>query len=83
MNAYIQIAKILQRAIAPLHTNTITTTPPQTMGIKQQHLAKEPRVIDATLTTAPTTRQEPRVMTTYVLETIQDKEKYRQRATRT
>ena len=47
MNAYIQIAKILQRAIAPLHTNTKTTTPAQTTGIKQQHLAQEPRVINA------------------------------------
>jgi len=75
MNAYIQIAKILQRAIAPLHTNTKTTTPAQTTGIKQQHLTQEPRVIDTTLTTAPTTRQEPRVMTTDVLETIQDTEK--------
>ena len=75
MNAHIQIARILQRAIAPLHTNTKTTTPPQTTGIKQQHLAKEPRVIDATLTTAPTKREEPRVMTTDVQETIQDTEK--------
>jgi len=46
MNAYVQIAQTLQRAIAP-----------------QQHRAKEPRVINAKLSTAPNTRQEPRVLT--------------------
>jgi len=46
INAYIQIANILQRAISPLHTNTKSTTTPQTTGIQQRHLAKETRVID-------------------------------------
>ena len=63
MNAYIQIATILQRAIAPLHTNTKTTTPAQTTGIKQQHLTQEPRVINAKSSTSLDTGQEPRVIT--------------------
>ena len=60
MNAYIQIANILQHAIAPVHENTKHTTPPQTTSIQQRHLAKELRVID----NAPQRHQanEPRVI---------------------
>ena len=53
MNAYIQIAEILQRA----------TTPVQITGIKQQHLTQEPRVINAKSSTSLDTGQEPRVLT--------------------